>query len=35
LGCAARPCLTTITPQEVLETINGLALSYKKESGAE
>ena len=35
LGCAARPCLTTITPQEILETINGLALSYKKESGAE
>lgn len=34
LGCAARPCLTTLTPGEVLETINGLALSYKKESGA-
>lgn len=35
LGCAARPCLTTITPGQVLETIEGLALSYKKESGAE
>lgn len=28
LGCAARPCLTTITPGQVLETIEALNLSY-------
>lgn len=28
LGCAARPCLTTISPGQVLETIEGFQLSY-------
>lgn len=27
LGCAARPCLTTLTPGQVLETIEGFELS--------
>ncbi len=35
LGCAARPCLTTITPGQVLETIQGFELSYRKVNSAE
>lgn len=35
LGCAARPCLTTISPAQVLETIEALKLSSNKASGAD
>jgi lipopolysaccharide heptosyltransferase II len=35
LGCAARPCLTTITPGQVLETIEEFELSYRKEKGGQ